>query len=114
MCFTPPGLAWVEAILASMPGQASVDLYVSPATLPADFNGTAEAMRGVAEKFADASDGKLLFTESDPTGDPALREGVYVGNLGPGYETPAEIRMLAAVKEHGAKLSVTPSRRLED
>jgi purine-nucleoside phosphorylase len=29
--------------------------------------------------------------------DPGLKEGVYAGLLGPSYETPAEIRMLAAM-----------------
>jgi purine-nucleoside phosphorylase len=29
--------------------------------------------------------------------DPALREGVYAGVRGPSYETPAEVRMLAAL-----------------
>lgn len=29
--------------------------------------------------------------------DPGLAEGVYAGNLGPTYETPAEVRMLAAM-----------------
>lgn len=29
--------------------------------------------------------------------DPALQEGVYAGLLGPSYETPAEIRMLASM-----------------
>lgn len=29
--------------------------------------------------------------------DAALAEGIYVGNLGPTYETPAEVRMLAAM-----------------
>ena len=37
--------------------------------------------------------------------DPALREGVYAGNLGPAYETPAEVRMLAAVGAHAVGMS---------
>ncbi len=36
---------------------------------------------------------RALFSRCDPR----LREGVYAGLLGPAYETPAEIRMLAAL-----------------
>ena len=51
-----------------------------------------------ADRFLDLSDVydprlRQLAREVDP----ALREGVYAGLLGPVYETPAEIRMLAAM-----------------
>ncbi|MEM7202021.1 MAG: purine-nucleoside phosphorylase [Planctomycetota bacterium] len=41
--------------------------------------------------------------------DPKLAEGVYAGNLGPAYETPAEVRMLA----HGGASAVGMSTVLE-
>ena len=37
--------------------------------------------------------------------DVALVEGVYVGLLGPTYETPAEVRMLAALGGHAVGMS---------
>jgi purine-nucleoside phosphorylase len=36
-----------------------------------------------------------------------VTEGVYVGLLGPSYETPAEIRMLAALGGHAVGMSTT-------
>jgi purine-nucleoside phosphorylase len=35
----------------------------------------------------------------------ALAEGVYVGLLGPNYETPAEVRMLAQLGGHAVGMS---------
>ena len=35
----------------------------------------------------------------------ALEEGIYVGLLGPNYETPAEVRMLAALGGHAVGMS---------
>ncbi len=37
--------------------------------------------------------------------DADLVEGVYAGNLGPAYETPAEVRMLAAMGAHAVGMS---------
>jgi purine-nucleoside phosphorylase len=37
--------------------------------------------------------------------DVALEEGVYVGLVGPNYETPAEVRMLAAMGGHAVGMS---------
>jgi purine-nucleoside phosphorylase len=37
-----------------------------------------------------------------------LREGVYAGVLGPSYETPAEIRLLAALGAHAVGMSTVP------
>ncbi len=38
----------------------------------------------------------------------ALRRGVYVGMLGPSYETPAEIRMLRGYGAHAVGMSTVP------
>ena len=37
--------------------------------------------------------------------DGALRSGVYAGNLGPAYETPAEVRMAARLGAHAVGMS---------
>jgi purine-nucleoside phosphorylase len=51
-----------------------------------------------ASRFLDLSDVyDLRLRDLARAVDPAIREGVYAGLVGPVYETPAEIRMLAAM-----------------
>jgi purine-nucleoside phosphorylase len=40
--------------------------------------------------------------------DPEIAEGVYACTLGPGYETPAEIRMMAAMHADAVGMSTVP------
>jgi purine-nucleoside phosphorylase len=43
------------------------------------------------------------------TEDVELAEGIYVGLVGPTYETPAEVRMLAAMGGHAVGMSTAPA-----
>jgi purine-nucleoside phosphorylase len=51
--------------------------------------------------------GALLRREATKLGFP-LREGVYCGLLGPAYETPAEVRMLATLGADAVGMSTVP------
>ena len=51
--------------------------------------------------------GALLRREATKLGFP-LREGVYCGLLGPTYETPAEVRMLATLGADAVGMSTVP------
>ena len=48
---------------------------------------------------------RALFRAAAAAEDVALAEGVYVGLTGPNYETPAEVRMLAALGGHAVGMS---------
>jgi len=51
--------------------------------------------------------GAILRREATKLGFP-LREGVYCGLLGPTYETPAEVRMLATLGADAVGMSTVP------
>ena len=65
------------------------------------------------ERFPDMSDPydrelRTLAREAAREGHVALEEGVYVGLLGPSYETPAEVRMLARLGADAVGMSTVP------
>ena len=66
----------LEAILAKLPGEAKITAYITPALLPEEFNETADAMRTVSKRMADASGGKLIFDEIDPSGNADLQKSL--------------------------------------
>ena len=51
---------------------------------------------------------RALARDAARTAHVALEEGVYAGLLGPSYETPAEIRMLARLGADGVGMSTVP------
>jgi purine-nucleoside phosphorylase len=65
---------------------------------------------GLGERFPDLTEAwsprlrERLHAAGKAEGVP-LAEGVYVGLLGPNYETPAEVRMLAALGGHAVGMS---------
>lgn len=67
----------LEAVLAKLPGPATLTAYVSPALVPPDFAGTAEAMRKVGRDLASRSGGRLTFAEVDPSADRTLQERLF-------------------------------------
>jgi len=64
----------LEAILSKLPGEAKITAYITPALLPEGFGESATAIREVSKSMADASGGKLTFTEIDPSGDADLQQ----------------------------------------
>lgn len=66
-----------EAILAKLPEGAVLTAYVTPSTLPPDFQSTADAMKAVGQRFEELARGRLTFREVDPSGDRALQETLY-------------------------------------
>jgi len=66
----------MEYIFARLPDPLTLTLFVTAASLPVGFNELPARVRAVAGQLADASGGKLVFVEQDPTapGDEALRE----------------------------------------
>ena len=71
------------------------------------------ALEASDTRFPDMSDpydralAAVLRREATKLGFP-LREGVYCGLLGPTYETPAEVRMLAALGADAVGMSTVP------
>lgn len=65
------------------------------------------------ERFPDMSDPydpalRQLLREVGRARGIALQEGTYAGSLGPAYETPAEVRMLAALGVDATGMSTVP------
>lgn len=69
------------------------------AELGARFPDMSEAYSKELRVLAKAAAGRLNIT---------VKEGVYVGNTGPSYETPAEIRMLRALGGDAVGMSTVP------
>ena len=87
-------------VLTNAAGALRPDLAVGAPVLIADhLNLTGRSpLAGPRPAFVDLTD--LYSTRLRALArsvDPALREGVYAGLVGPHYETPAEIRMLATL-----------------
>ena len=64
----------------------------------------------IGERFPDLTDAwsprlRACLHAAATTEGVALAEGVYVGLTGPNYETPAEVRMLAALGGHAVGMS---------
>ena len=75
------------------------------------LTGANEEKLGV--RFPDMSDtyARRLREEAQRVGEKlgvALKQGIYVGLLGPSYETPAEIRMFKALGAHSVGMSTVP------
>ncbi len=65
---------------------------------------------GLGERFPDLTDAwsprlRRALHAAGLAEDVALAEGVYVGLTGPNYETPSEVRMLAALGGHAVGMS---------
>ena len=65
---------------------------------------------GLGERFPDLTDAwsprlRRALHAAALAEDVALAEGVYVGLTGPNYETPSEVRMLAALGGHAVGMS---------
>ena len=65
---------------------------------------------GFGPRFPDLTEAwsprlRALLRAAAAAEDVALAEGVYVGLTGPNYETPAEVRMLAALGGHAVGMS---------
>ncbi|MGA2448524.1 MAG: purine-nucleoside phosphorylase [Polyangiaceae bacterium] len=64
-------------------------------------------------RFPDMSDAydahvRRALSDASLEAGVALREGVYAAVLGPSYETPAEVRLLAAAGAHAVGMSTVP------
>ncbi|MGQ3377191.1 purine-nucleoside phosphorylase [Priestia endophytica] len=64
-------------------------------------------------RFPDMSEGyskelRVLAKEAAASLDLSIQEGVYVGNTGPSYETPAEVRMLRILGGDAVGMSTVP------
>jgi len=64
----------METILAGLPENARLTVYVTPATLPEDFAGLPDRIRKLANEFVERSSGKLSFEEIDPSGRADLQD----------------------------------------
>ncbi|MBW2382876.1 MAG: Gldg family protein [Deltaproteobacteria bacterium] len=67
----------VESLLARIPGEPRLTLYVTPQSLPEDLAGVPDHIRNIAVDLVDRSDGRLVFEEVDPSGDAALAEQLF-------------------------------------
>jgi ABC-2 type transport system permease protein len=67
----------LDVVLASLPGEAKITAYITPATLPEEFQSSAEAMRTVGEEFAKKGRGKVIFTEVDPSATPGMDQRLF-------------------------------------
>ena len=64
----------------------------------------------IGERFPDLTDAwsrrlRARLHDAGRAESVALEEGIYVGLVGPNYETPAEVRMLAALGGHAVGMS---------
>jgi ABC-2 type transport system permease protein len=64
----------LDSLIAKLPAQAQLTAYITPGMVPGDFVDTVEAMRVVGKKMASIDPAKVVFTEMDPTTDPALQQ----------------------------------------
>jgi len=63
-----------DTLLAGLPAGSKVTAYISPSLVPEAFRSTADTFRRVAQEVAEASDGRLVFDEIDPSDDPVLQQ----------------------------------------
>ena len=64
----------METLFARIPGEVRLTAYSTPDTLPEDFGEIPERIRTIAAELEEASGGRLVFSEVDPTGDAALQQ----------------------------------------
>jgi ABC-2 type transport system permease protein len=67
----------LASVLARLPDTATLTLYATPGTLPADFQELPALVRKVAEEVAGQSGGRFAFAEVDPSGDDALKQQLF-------------------------------------
>jgi len=64
----------MESIFARLPGEAKLTLYVTPDTLPERFREAPGQIRELVPELSEQANGKLIYTESDPSGHPEEAE----------------------------------------
>lgn len=62
----------IDSLVAKLPAPARITAYITPGSIPADFAGTADAMRKVGQGLSAVDPSKITFQEIDPTTDPNL------------------------------------------
>ncbi|MEQ1501884.1 MAG: Gldg family protein [Myxococcota bacterium] len=64
----------IDSLIAKLPSNAQITAYITPATVPAEFTETADAMRKVGQDLAKIDPSKVTFSEIDPSTDAQLQQ----------------------------------------
>jgi ABC-2 type transport system permease protein len=67
----------IASVVADLPSPATITLYATPSTLPAEFQGIPALVKKVAEELTKAGGSKLTFAEVDPGNDDAKKEELF-------------------------------------
>ena len=67
----------LEVVFAQLPEQATLTAYITPNQVPEDLAELTGLMRKVGEEMERSARGKLVFSEQDPTQDPATADRLY-------------------------------------